>query len=129
MDAWKAFEQYAARLFGCRRAWANSGQHRDFPPPEDLFDAPAVGQCKNTKELSLNQLTKLAEVMEADGLRDSAKGQKLGVVCTKVRRGHGQKSATLVVMTDQTWLWLLANPETLRAINERREQEGAHVKV
>ncbi len=127
-EQWKDFESYAAWLFGCHRCWANSGERLDFPRPDELAHAHALGQCKNTAKLSLNELTTLAEEMEAESLRNlTGKGQKLGVVCTKVRRGRGQKSSTLVVMTDAMWLWLVDNPMTLDQIRRTREEkEGQH---
>ncbi len=117
-EQWKDFESYAASLFGCHRCWANSGERLDFPRPDEMGRAPAVGQCKNTAKLSLNELTTLAEEMEAEA--NKVDTHKLGVVCTKVRRGRGQKSATLVVMTDAMWVWLLDHPEVLANIKRQR---------
>lgn len=93
---WKKFEREAAALFGGRRFWANAGEQLDFEGPS------AVGQCKLVKSLSLDQLTELADEVASAGQK---KG-KLGVVCAKVRRGHGHKSPMLVVMTaDQFDEW------------------------
>lgn len=89
MSAWKEFESAAAKLFNARRFWANSGERFDFEGPH------AIGQCKLTKNLSLEALTKLAEEATAEGER----AHKLGVVCVKVRRGSGVASPPLVVMT------------------------------
>jgi hypothetical protein len=89
MKAWKQFEADAAGLFGGKRHWANSGERVDF---ESEW---AIGQCKLVKVLSLEQLTSLAEEMQAEGSNKN----KLGVVCVKVRRGRGKPSPTLVVMT------------------------------
>jgi len=117
MDAWKAFEQHAAWLFGVHRAWANSGERLDFPRPDQMEKSPVIGQCKNVKALSVNELTHLAEEVAGEGL----KLEKLGVVCVKVRRGRGQSSRPLVVMTDEMWVWLLANAYLLADIKIRRE--------
>lgn len=117
-DAWKDFEAYAASLFGTRRAWANSGERVDFPHADDRASAWAVGQCKNVKTLSLNELTHLAEEMAQIGLAEN----KLGVVCAKVRRGRGRESATLVVMTDRVWKWLLERHHILFNIQQERER-------
>jgi hypothetical protein len=62
-----------------------------------------IGQCKLVKTLSLNALTKLAE--EMTGLA------KIGAVFVKVRRGCGQGSAPLVVMTFQEFQRLLNRQE------------------
>ena len=50
-----------------------------------------TGQCKLVKTLSLEALTKLAEAPKND------------VVCVKVRRGKGQSSPALVVMTFENY--------------------------
>ena len=90
--AWKQFERHAASLFDGKRHWANSGERVDF---ESEY---AIGQCKLVKSLSLEALTKLAEEMEADGER----AKKVGVVVTKVRRGSGKPSPTLITMTEES---------------------------
>ena len=61
-----------------------------------LFGASVKKFCLLTSRLSLEALTKLAE--EAD---QEAKvgGMAAGVVCVKVRRGRGQASPPLLVMT------------------------------
>ncbi len=123
-EQWKDFESYAAGLFGLHRCWANSGERLDFPRPDELGSATALGQCKNTAKLSLNELTTLAEEMQAEGL--TKQHHKLGVVCAKVRRGRGQKSSTLVVMTDDMWLWLVDNPIVLDQIRRAREEKDLH---
>lgn len=105
MSAWKQLERDAAALFGGTRHWANSGERLDFETDR------TVGQVKLVKSLSLNALTKLAEEMEAAG---NAAG-KLGVVAVKVRRGKGQKSPMLLVVTEQHWreiVWQAFNKET-----------------
>lgn len=85
MSAWKQFERESAHLIDGKRYWANSGERLDVEGPW------MIGQCKLVKNLSLNALTILAE--EMTGL------PKVGAVFTKVRRGCGQVSAPLVVMT------------------------------
>ena len=115
-DAWKIFEAESAALFGVHRAWANSGHRLDFPRPDELDDAPAIGQCKQVQRMSLEELTALAEEMEALGLQS----EKLGVVCIKVRRGKGKKSAPLVVMTFPMWDWFCKHPTTLVEVGVRR---------
>lgn len=114
-NPWKRFEDHAARLFGTRRAWANSGARLDFPRFEELHDAPAVGQCKLVKALSLNELTALAEELES-----TAGPEQLGVVCVKVRRGRGCPSPALVVMTEGMWERLVQYPSILERIRYRR---------
>lgn len=95
--AWKAFERDCAKAFGAERHWANAGERVDFTGPH------VIGQCKLVKNLSLESLTKLAEEMDAAGAADS----KLGVVCTKVRRGNGRKSPIIITMTlAQLTAWL-----------------------
>jgi len=128
-EQWKEFEAYCASLFGTKRAWANSGERLDFPRPDQLSASPALGQCKNVQVLSLNALTKLTEEIEQEALRNLiGKGAKLGVVCAKIKRGRGQKSATLIVMTDTMWLWLLDNMSFMQEIQKRREKEAIGVK-
>jgi hypothetical protein len=85
MSAWKAFERLCADLIQGKRFWANSGERLDIEGEH------IIGQCKLVKHLSLNALTKLAEEMTGQ--------EKIGIVCVKVRRGCGQESAPLVVMT------------------------------
>jgi hypothetical protein len=100
MKAWKQFEADAAALFNGKRFWANSGERMDFegsvsvsdydgPPgsPPGRKRVPVRGQCKLVRNLSLEALTKLAEEPGVD------------VVCVKVRRGAGNPSPALVVMT------------------------------
>lgn len=87
---WKQFERHAASLFDGKRHWANSGERVDF---ESEW---AIGQCKLVKSLSLEALTQLAEEMEREG----EKKNKMGVVVTKVRRGSGKSSPTLITMTE-----------------------------
>jgi hypothetical protein len=102
MKAWKQFEADAAALFHTKRFWANSGERLDFegsitrPLPGWEGDVAANtekvrGQCKLVKNLSLEALTKLAEEPGVD------------VVCVKVRRGAGNLSPALVVMTFDTY--------------------------
>ena len=95
MEAWKAFERDSAALFGGKRFWANSGERVDF-------EGPLVkGQCKLVKSLALEQLTKLVEEMD----KDAKPFSKVGVACVKVRRGKGQASAPLVVMSFESFKW------------------------
>jgi hypothetical protein len=85
MSAWKQFEREAALLIDGKRFWANAGERLDVEGPW------MIGQCKLVKTMSLNALTKLAEEMTGQN--------KIGAVFVKVRRGCGQVSAPLVVMT------------------------------
>ena len=85
MSAWKQFERDAAQLIDGKRFWSNSGERLDIEGEH------IMGQCKLVKNMSLNALTKLAEEMTGQA--------KIGIVCVKVRRGCGQASAPLVVMT------------------------------
>ena len=88
--AWKQFERDSGALFSGRRYGANTGERVDFAGK--LGTLEVSGQCKLMKSLSLNELTKLAEEMEAQP-------DCLGVVCVKVRRGTGVESQPLVVLT------------------------------
>jgi hypothetical protein len=92
VKAWKQFEADAAALFNGKRFWANSGERLDFEGwiGNRLLGPSKIeirGQCKLVKNLSLEALTKLAEEPGVD------------VVCVKVRRGTGNPSPALVVMT------------------------------
>ena len=90
MKAWKQFEADAAALFKTKRFWANSGERLDFAGVVNSLNGEprkVYGQCKLVKSLSLEALTKLAEEPGVD------------VVCVKVRRGAGNPSPALVVMT------------------------------
>jgi len=95
VKAWKQFETDAAKLFGGARFWANSGERLDFEGEVLSFNyvdrVKVHGQCKLTKKLSLEALTKLAEESGVD------------IVCVKVRRGSGKPSPALVVMTFETY--------------------------
>lgn len=96
--AWKQFERDSAEMFGAKRFWSNSGERFDFS------SGSVVGQCKLTKNLSLEQLTALAEEVTVEAMKSS----RLGVVCVKVRRGSGKNSPILVVMTEEMWRRYLA---------------------
>lgn len=91
--AWKQFERDAGTLLGGRRYPANLGLKVDVEGPR------FVGQCKLVKSLSLSALTNLAIQAEADG----AERKKIGVVIVKHRRGTGNKTPALVVMTEGEW--------------------------
>lgn len=71
------------------------GHRLDFTSPQ------FVGQCKEVKNLSLEKLSQLVE--EVDALGPQQDPPRLGVVCTKVRRGTGKPSPILVVMSSSTW--------------------------
>jgi len=90
---WKAFERDMAKLFQGARFWANSGEAIDVEGPT------CVAQCKHVKSMSLNALADLAETAEKQGMQRF----KAGVVAVRTRKGRGQKSTTLVVMTEATW--------------------------
>ena len=109
---WKQFERHAASLFDGKRHWANSGERVDF---ESEW---AIGQCKLVKSLSLEALTKLAEEME----EEAKKKGKIGVVCTKVRRGSGKTSPTLVTMTEDC-LKVLVAYLVCRVLKQYKEDE------
>lgn len=94
---WKQFEAESAALFNVHRCWANSGERLDFPQEKELLQSPVRGQCKLVKVLSLNELTKLCEEVQTIAAENSA--MKFGVVCTKVRRGRGDKSSPIIAMT------------------------------
>ena len=89
MSAWKSFERMAAAVFGGSRFWANGGGRQDFAGT--IAGQPIRGQCKLTRGLSLESLTKLAEEPGTD------------VVCVKVRRGAGRRSPMLIVFTAETY--------------------------
>lgn len=111
--AWKQFERHAASLFDGKRYWANAGERVDF---ESEW---AIGQCKLVKSLSLEALTQLAEEMEAD----AGKKEKVGVVVTKVRRGSGTPSPTLIVMTEPC-LKRLVGFLIFRAVEEFKHEKA-----
>jgi len=90
---WKTLERDVAHLIGGRRHWANAGGTVDWE--SDRFTV----QCKLLRTCSLETLTQLVEQAEADGQRTG----KLGLVAIKRRRGRGQPSPTLLVMTDRTF--------------------------
>lgn len=85
----KAFERWCAQFIGGQRYTANQGDRVDVESDGALF------QCNEVKTLSLDTLTCLAE--EMSGLANHK--NKVGGVLVKVRRGGGQKSAPLVVLT------------------------------
>lgn len=120
-DAWKNFEAISAALFGEKRCWANSGQRLDFPDKSDTY--AVYGQCKNVKVLSINELTHLAEEV-ADFADVNGPKSKLGVVCVKIRRGRGQPSKPLVVMTFDQFEKFRDNSEIMEAIRKRKKGEG-----
>jgi hypothetical protein len=92
VSAWKQFERDAALLIDGKRFWANSGESLDIEGPA------MIGQCKLVKTLSLNALTKLCEKMAGQ--------HKIGVVCTKVRRGCGYESEPIISMTFREFMRL-----------------------
>lgn len=126
-DSWKQFEAKSAALFGEGRCWANSGERLDFPPKADT-DAPVVGQCKEVKVLSLNELTNLAEEVETEAIKHQINGggslPTIGVVCVKVRRGRGQPSQALVVMTFKVFEKLRDTFSIMDRIRERVAKKG-----
>lgn len=102
MSAWKQFERECGDLIGGARYWANAGESVDF---ESSY---AFGQAKLRKNLSLNEVTKLAESLALD----PRARVKLPLVCCKVRRGCGVKSQPVVVMTFETFKqWFDLNKE------------------
>ncbi len=70
--------------------------------------------------MSANELTCLAE--EVGILADKA-GSKIGVVCLKVRRGRGQPSEPLVVMTFNQFKKLRDRVEILNDVRRRVQGE------
>ena len=97
MSAWKAHERKTAALIQGRRFPASSGGSIDCE--SDRF----IVQCKLLKTCSLETLTQLVEQTDADGQRTG----KLGLVAIKRRRGRGQPSPTLVVLTDRAFAALV----------------------
>lgn len=91
--AWKKFERDVAALLGGKRFWANSGERLD------VESDTAIAQCKLVKQMSLAELTALAEEVE----REAAPKFKAGVVAVKLRRGRGRSSPMLLVVTEATW--------------------------
>lgn len=112
-QAWKQFERHAASIFDGKRYWANAGERVDF---ESEW---AVGQCKLVKSLSLEKLTRLAEEMEREG----EEKQKMGVVVTKVRRGSGKTSPTIITMTESSLAKLVAH-HVWQAVGKELEHDG-----
>ena len=93
MAQWKQTERDVAKVVGGKRYPANQGDRVDVESPV------YVVQVKERKALSLEELTKLVEEMEAIGL---TKG-KLGLVAVKVRRGRGKPSPLLIVQSAKQW--------------------------
>lgn len=96
MEQWKAVEAAFGEIFGVHRAPANSGGVYDIPRPEELHESPVLGQAKNREKMSLNALTKEAEIIA----EEATKLGKFGVVGVKAKRGRGKKSPLLVVATE-----------------------------
>ena len=90
---WKAFERDVAAMIAGKRYPANSGHDIDCEGPT------TVAQCKLVSRLSLEELTRLAENISAQG----AALAKTGIVVVKQKRGMGNKSPALVVVTMETW--------------------------
>lgn len=93
---WKAFERWWAKKIGGRRFPANSG---------DLIDSYSTVwaiQCKNVKEMSFNEICRLATVTkDAAKLMKNDKGEprpRLGILGMRNRLGRGKKSTDIVVM-------------------------------
>ncbi len=93
MSSWKALERTVGKLIDGRRYPANQGDRVDCESER------YVVQVKERKALSLEELTKLVEEMEAIGV---TKG-KLGLVAVKVRRGRGKPSPLLIVQSAKQW--------------------------
>lgn len=91
MKAWKEFEALGAKLFKTKREWANSGGKWDFVGV--LGDMDVYGQSKLVKQLPLNALTRLIEGLQL------GKDMEITPVCVKVRRGQGNQSEPLVVLS------------------------------
>ena len=104
---WKRFEREVARLLGGRRFWANSGESID------IESSSYVAQCKHVAQMSLRQITDLAEAVELD----AAPKAKLGIVALKLRAGRGRTTSTLFVMTSHTW-------ELMNGAAGESEEEG-----
>jgi hypothetical protein len=98
---WKAFERESATLLGGKRAWANSGEQIDVT--SDRF----VAQCKLVQRMSLAELHDLADAIAHDPRLDGVRQGRLGLVCVKLRRGKGNPSRSLVVMTSETFTQLI----------------------
>ena len=94
-------ERRAAKLIGGKRYPANMGERVDIE--SDHF----VGQCKEVKSLSLAALTALVEEMDEVGKEKD----KLGVVCVKLRRGTGNPSPPLMIVSEATWKEILRNSQ------------------
>lgn len=99
-------ERRVARALGGRRFWVGSGERIDVESPDFLV------QTKKVKTLSLPELTRLAEEMEAwanTQRRDPLGGSwsaKVGMVAVQLARGAGQASPVLYVMTEAQLLKL-----------------------
>lgn len=101
MSSWKAFERRMAALFETTRHPANQGGRVDFT------GQGVIGQCKEVKTMSLERITQLVEEMDS-----LAGANRIGVVCVKVRRGRGQASPALVVVSAETWARLIQSAQT-----------------
>lgn len=100
---WKAFERESAALIKGQRFWANSGCELD------VASDGIVGQCKHVQSLSLQALTQLVEMVEAQGQTH----QKLGHVFVKHRGGKGKATTPLVVMSFETYRKLTFSKEAV----------------
>ncbi len=95
---WKRFERETAALIGGRRYPANLGELVDCE--SERF----VAQCKHVARMSLSEIASLAETAAQQG---AARSGKIGTVCIRIRRGRGNDSTTVVVMTDHSFRSLL----------------------
>lgn len=119
---WKAFERDVAAMIQGKRYPANSGYDLDCEGP--VF----VAQCKLVTRLSLEELTTVAEVAEAQGLRRG----KVGFVAAKIKRGQGNPSSALVVMTTAAFNRMLGwslGPRGLLVASSSPHQIAATVKA
>lgn len=87
--AWKDLERKVGEVIGGKRYPANQGGF------VDVESSKCVAQVKLRQSLSLEQLTQLVEKIDQVA---KEKG-KLGLVFVKVRRGKGQPSPLLMVMS------------------------------
>ena len=90
---WKQMERNVGLITNTKRYPANQGGLIDTEGPE------YITQCKERKVLSLEQMTKLVEEIEAVA---KMKGKK-GLLAVKVRRGSGHQSPILIIQSATQW--------------------------
>lgn len=90
---WKKLERKVGELVGGKRYPANQGGLVDVE--SDLY----VVQVKERKSLSLAEINRLVEEIQAIG----AQRGKRGLLAVKYRKGTGHPTSILIIQTAQQW--------------------------